>query len=97
MIKIIKESYNVRLTDRDDWFDLWFEDTKGLIATMYRNMASDLENGYDYFGNSIQNQIRTIEDYRKEFERQMDSFKTMSDSEVNRWCFYDMKKRGVIE
>lgn len=86
-----------RLTDRDDWFELWFADKQSIIEIMVRNMSSDLENGYDYFGKSISEQRECIETYKAEFDRQMDSFKEMSEREVNRWCFYDMKKRGAIE
>lgn len=42
-----------RVTDRNDWFDIWFADKQGMIDCMTRNMAADLEAGYDYFGNSI--------------------------------------------
>ena len=87
----------VRITDRDDWFDIWFEDKQSMIDTMVRNMTSDLENGYDYFGKSITNQKNMIDEYKKEFDKNVDMFKTMTEKEVNRWCFYDMKKRGVIE
>jgi spermidine/putrescine-binding protein len=95
MIKLIKEGS--RVTDSKEWFDMWFEDKKSIIATMYSNMGSDLAAGYDYFGKSIQRQKQEIANYEDEFERQLDKFKSMSDDEVNRWCFYDMKKRGAIE
>jgi hypothetical protein len=86
-----------RVTDSKEWFDMWFEDKKSIISIMYSNMASDLAAGYDYFGKSIQDQKQEIAKYEAEFERQLDKFKSMSDDEVNRWCFYDMKKRGAIE
>lgn len=86
-----------RITDRDDWFDLWFEDKQGMIGTMVRNMTADLEAGYNYFGNSIRRQVEQIEAYKAEFDHQMDEFKMMDEKAVNRWCFYDMKKRGAIE
>ncbi len=86
-----------RVTDRTDWFDIWFEDKQGMLSTMIRNMSTDLECGYDYFGKSISQQREAIEEYKKEFDRQMEQFKTMDEKQVNRWCFYDMKKRGVIE
>ena len=92
---VIKEGS--RVTDSKEWFDMWFEDKKSIISIMYSNMAADLAAGYDYFGKSIQNQKREIADYEAEFERQMDKFKSMSDADVNRWCFYDMKKRGAID
>ena len=94
MVTRLKES---RVTDSKEWFDMWFDDKKSMLGIMYRNMADDLSAGYDYFGNSIKNQKRDIAEYEEEFDRQLDAFKSMSDQEVNRWCFYDMKKRGVIE
>lgn len=86
-----------RLTDRNDWFDLWYEDKQGMIATMARNMAADLAAGYDYFGNSIAKQRDEITRYKAQFDAEMDAFKTMDETAVNRWCFYDLKKRGAIE
>ena len=68
-----------------------------MMQTMVRNMTSDLDAGYDFFGKAIQNQIQAINDYKSQFDVEMDRFKTMDEKAVNRWCFYDMKKRGVIE
>ena len=85
-----------RLTDRYDWVDIWQEDKENILFTMIKNMASDLENGYDYFGKSIVEQRKTIEDYKKDIDSTWDMFKTMDEKEVNRWCFYDLKKRGAI-
>lgn len=85
-----------RITDRNDWFDVWQEDKENILFTMIKNMASDLENGYDYFGKSIVEQRKTIEDYKKDIDSTWDMFKTMDEKEVNRWCFYDLKKRGAI-
>ena len=86
----------MKVSDRNDWFELWFEDKQGMVATMASNMAADINAGYDYFGNSIQKQLKAIEAYKAEYEAQMDKFAAMEEKEVNRWCFYDMKKRGVI-
>lgn len=46
---------------------------------------------------TIRNQMKEIDEYKAEFDKQLDEFKTMEEKEVNRWCFYDMKKRGAIE
>lgn len=86
-----------RLSDRTDWFDIWFDDKKSMISTMVKNMAADLEAGYDFFGASIQRQQQEIDTYRTKFDSEMDAFKTMDEKEVNRWCFYDLKKRGAID
>lgn len=87
----------MRVSDRNDWFELWFSDKQNMVATMVKNMTADLEAGYDYFGNCIRQQVEMIEAYKAEFDRQMDEFKMMDEAAVNRWCYYDMKKRGAIE
>lgn len=87
-----------RIADhRGEWFDIWFEDKKSIISTMYQNMASDLKVGYDPMGQSIRRQQAMIAEYQKQLEAELDLFKTMEDAAVDRWCFYDMKKRGAIE
>lgn len=86
-----------RVTDRNDWFDLWFEDKKSIVSTMVRNMAADLAAGYDYFGANIAKQRDEINRYKAEFDAEIDAFKSMEETAVNRWCFYDLKKRGAIE
>jgi len=79
-----------------NWFEIWFQDKESMLETMVRNMTADLDAGYNYFGNCIKQQRKTIDEYRNQFNRQMDEFKLMDDAKVNRWCYYDMKKRGVI-
>lgn len=85
-----------RVTDRDDWAELWEADHECILRTMYKNMASDLECGYNPFGASIQRQKTMIAEYEKQIHQAWDKFVYMTDAEVNRWCFYDMKKRGAI-
>lgn len=85
-----------RVTDSNEWFEIWFADKNSMIDTMYRNMAADISAGYQPQGACIQRQLADIDEYRKEFETQMSEFWKMTEAEVNRWCFYDMKKRGVI-
>ena len=87
----------MRVTDRNDWFDLWFDDKQSMANIMIKNMAADLAAGYDYFGACITNQREMIDSYKARFDAEMDSFKTMDEKQVNRWCYYDMKKRGAIE
>lgn len=86
-----------KIGDRDYWFDLWFEDKKSMIDTMVRNMTADLAAGYDYFGKAIRDQKQEIERYKTQLDNELDMFKAMDEKAVNRWCFYDMKKRGAIE
>jgi len=86
-----------KISDRIDWFELWQDDRECMLSTMIRNMAADLNAGYDYFGKCIINQREEIENYKKETESAFDLFKSMTEVQVSRWCFYDLKKRGVIE
>ena len=86
----------MRITEGTNWFEIWFQDKNSMLDTMLSNMISDLNNGYDWFGKSITDQRNTIENYKKKFDEQMDKFKEMEDKAVNRWCYYDLKKRGVI-
>lgn len=78
------------------WFMIWFEDKQSMLNIMIANMQSDLNVGYDYFGNCIKKQREDIDEYKLEFDAQMDMFKEMDDKKVERWCYYDLKKRGVI-
>lgn len=80
-----------------NWFEIWFEDMKSIIETMRRNMVADLEAGYNPNGFYIRKQRVEIEQKQMNFDRQMEIFKNMDDSKVKRWCYYDLKKRGVID
>ena len=85
-----------RITDRNDWFDVWFEDRESILSTMVRNMTSDLNAGYDYFGQSITKQKQEISEYKAQTDKTLDMFKDMDEKAVNRWCFYELKKHGAI-
>jgi len=78
------------------WFEMWFNDKQSLLETMIKNMQADLDAGYNYFGNSIKGQRKAIDEYKAEFDSQVDAFKAMEEKQVERWCYYDMKKRGAI-
>lgn len=85
-----------RVTDRNDWAELWEEDKRTILRCMYSNMAADLECGYDPMGKSIQEQKTMISEYEKQIHDAWDRFVYMTEEQVNKWCFYDMKKRGAI-
>lgn len=86
-----------RISDCDNWFEIWIGDKRGILSCMVQNMASDLAAGYNYFGNCITKQREEIEKYQKEINERLDEFKNMDDKQVNRWCFYDIVKRGAID
>ena len=85
-----------RITDRNDWFDVWFEDRESILNTMIRNMTSDLNAGYNYSGQNITRQKQEIAEYKVQTDKTLDMFKDMDEKAVNRWCFYELKKQGAI-
>lgn len=87
----------MRVTDRKDWYNLWMEDKISMIQTMRNNLASDIKNDYNLLSMTIQKQIIDIVNYEREYERQFEKFSLMSDKEINKWCYYDLKKRGAID
>lgn len=85
-----------RISDRDDWFEVWLEDKCSMHETMLENLKADLDAGWAYNGQCIQRQLMRIREFVDEYEYQMCEFLDMDEKSVNRWCFYDMKRRGVI-
>lgn len=81
---------------KTDWFEIWYGDKQSTIDIMVKNMVSDLECGYDYYGKSITEQRKMIDDYKLEFDRQMKCLGIMDEKKVNHWCYMDLKRRGAI-
>lgn len=79
-----------------DWYNIWIEDKQSMMATMARNMAADLEAGYDYFGTCIQNQIKALNEYREEYYRELDKMAEMDPRRVNHYCYFKLLKSGAI-
>lgn len=79
------------------WFKIWFDDKKSIIATMYENLASDLDAGYDPFGCSITTQRREIDEYTQKFDAEMRALQEKDKQHVEHWCYYDLKRRGAID
>lgn len=86
-----------RYNPKVDWESMWEEDRKSILDTMYRNMMADLDCGYDPMGYSIQKQKQEISEFEKRMFDAWFSFVSMTEEQVNKWCFYDLKKRGAIE
>lgn len=79
-----------------NWFELWVADKKSILETMARNMAADLEAGYDYYGKSIQNQIKEMDEYKAKFDADLDKVAEMDDNKVQKWCYIQLLKAGAI-
>lgn len=80
-----------------DYFKLWYEDKRSILETMNRNMYADIDVGYDPNGENIKRQLKAIDDYSIDINRHLTQFQSMKDKEVQRWCKYDMIRRGAIE
>lgn len=84
-------------TKHIDWITMWIEDKLSMIDTMHRNMQSDLNAGYSLTSNAILQQKENIENYEKNTFDQMDKILcSMTEQQGNKWCYYDMLRRGVI-
>lgn len=86
-----------KFTDYDDWFEFWLTDKRSILETMVANMNADLKVGYNPNGNSILKQKEAIEDYKKEIGATLEEFVNMDERKVQRYCYYDLIKSGVIE
>ena len=82
---------------KQNWFNIWYDDKQAMISTMMRNMNADLEAGYSPMGHSIQKQLVEIRQYAEQFDLEMQGFRTMDEAKIQHWCYYDLKRRGVIE
>ena len=82
--------------EKTAWFEMWLDDKEAMICTMARNMSADLDAGYNYFGESIRKQREQIDAYKKEYDEQLMAFADMDDAKRDRWCYYDLLRRGVI-
>ena len=79
-----------------DYYEIYCEDSESIINTMFRNLNADLDAGYNPVGDCIRRQQQMIDDRQKEYRDALDLFKTMTDQEINRWCYFELKKKGAI-
>ena len=86
----------MKIEDKINWFELWVEDRKSMLNTMVRNMASDLENGYDYYGKSITEQRKAIDEFKAKLDEEMDMIGMMEPNKVQHWCYVRLLKLGAI-
>lgn len=78
------------------WFELWIDDQRSMQETMLRNMTSDLDAGYSPYGNAIMRQVRMISERHDSYIRAFETFKNMTEKQVDNWCFHDLLQRGAI-
>lgn len=82
---------------RDDWFELWLGDRRSIEHTMRKNMQSDLDAGYNPDGCCIANQRANIALYEYTTDYCLSTFTEWGEEKINRWCYFDLLKRGAIE
>lgn len=80
-----------------DWKTLWLDDRRCILACMCANLESDLSVGYNPVGDSVRMQIEEIAAYRTQTEQVVREWRFKSDDYVQKWCYRDLKKKGVIE
>lgn len=85
-----------KLSDRNDWFALWSADKESMLSTMASNLFADIAAGYDPLGRSISRQQLEYDAYRANTLLEYAKLRDMTSEDKNRWCFNDMKRRGVI-
>lgn len=78
------------------WQEIFIMDKESMIETMVRNIQSDLAAGYNIHGACIRAQREAIESYVAQFHAELDKLGEMTEAQAERWCYYNLKKRGVI-
>lgn len=77
-----------------DFQTMWIADKKSIMETMHRNMADDINAGYDPTGLSIRNQLAELSDYTEKFNSELMALADRKNP--NYWCYLDMVRRGAI-
>lgn len=82
---------------KQDWKQIWKEDTSSMLATMCENMSCDLRHGYNPCGKSIIEYHRDITRYLYWIQDSIENMDRMSEEEAQKWAYRDLKRRGAIE
>ena len=90
----------IRFTDKapGDWYHLWCEDKESTLMTRVKNLCDDLTSrSVSPTSISAGEQIAEIMNARNHLMVDYHRLRFMSPEDRARWCFDDMKRRGVIE
>lgn len=79
-----------------NWLEIWFEDRESMLETMRRNLAADIEAGYDVNGHLVRKQIVDIEEYEARFNTDAHRVREMEPAKAKHWCYVDLRRRGAI-
>lgn len=78
-----------------DYVTMWSQDKRAIIATMHRNLTSDLNAGYNPIGDCVRKQQQAITAYTANYEVELMALANKSNP--NYWCYLDMVRRGAID
>ena len=78
------------------FFDLWKDDRQSVLATMARNLASDLAAGYDYHGASITRQRAEMAEYAAQTRALREQIERQDIRAREAFCRRLLKKSGAI-
>ena len=84
------------MMEKNDWFEMWKADRESMLSTMIRNMAADLDAGYDFHGECIQRQKKEIADFEHDYNVILDLISVMEPKKVQHFCYIQLLKHGAI-
>lgn len=79
------------------WQDMWISDKRSMVETMLRNIAADIAAGYNPVGDCIKRQREELRKYEEQFDRELMALADMTEEKAERWCKYDLIRRGAVE
>ena len=79
-----------------DWLEVWIDDWESLIETQNRNIQSELQAGFKWTGQHVQHEVKILKEFDSKYRDGLEKFKYMDEREVQRWCYFDLLKRGAI-
>ena len=85
------------MNECESWFSIWLSDKRNMLECMRDNLAADLKAGYDPEGRCATGQRKDIEAYAASIDEALEMFVSMTEKQVERWCYYHLLKDGAIE
>lgn len=95
--KELEEFYSHGFDKQVFWQEMWINDKRSMVETMLRNIAADIAAGYNPVGDCIKNQREELRKYEEQFDRELMALADMTEEKAERWCKYDLIRRGAVE
>lgn len=82
----------------EEWIEIWNDDKRSVVATMYRNLTADIEAKYSPWGHSVRQSQAQITTYIAEWEEQEMKIERLDNIKAKGFmCYRWLKKSGAIE